>query len=129
MASDQGGPVVVNDTADNPGGGSPGDATHVLRALIEAAPERTCFGFVYDPAVAKQATKAGPEGQRSRFRLEGNTDELHGAPLKLDVYVKTLSDGRFVYTSPMLAGLVARYGPMARLQVGGRGGLDILVGS
>ena len=128
VAADRGGPVVINDTADNPGGGSPGDATHVLRALIEAAPERACFGFIYDPAVAKQATKAGP-GATISVLLGGKHDELHGAPLNLEVYVKTLSDGRFIHTSPMLAGLGARYGPMARLQVGGRGGLDILVGS
>ena len=128
IAQEQGGPVVVNDTADNPGGGTPGDATHVLRALIEAAPERACFGFIYDPDVARQAKQAGP-GSTIHVSLGGKHDDLHGDPLELDVYVKTLSDGRFVHTSPMLAGLVARYGTMARLQVDGRDGLDILVGS
>ncbi len=28
-----GGPVVINDTADNPGGGTPGDGTHLLAAM------------------------------------------------------------------------------------------------
>jgi microcystin degradation protein MlrC len=62
-------------------------------------------------------------------RLGGKHDEVHGAPLEVSVYVKTLSDGRFRHTSPMLAGVWANYGPMARLQVGGREGLDVLVGS
>jgi len=43
--------------------------------------------------------------------------------------VKTLSDGRFVHTSPMLAGVRANYGPMARLQIGTNRGVDVLVGS
>ncbi|MEZ5230385.1 MAG: M81 family metallopeptidase, partial [Acidimicrobiales bacterium] len=56
----KGGPVVVNDTADNPGGGTPGDATHVLRALVEANPARACFATIFDPMVAQQAHEAGP---------------------------------------------------------------------
>ena len=128
IIAERGGPVVVNDTADNTGGGSPGDATHVLRALLEADVERACFGFIYDPDVAQQAHRAGP-GSTIDVRLGGKHDELHGAPLELSVYVKTLSDGRFVYTSPMLAGVQANYGPMARLQIGGKGGVDVLVGS
>lgn len=128
VVSERGGPVVVNDTADNPGGGTPGDATHVLRALVESGAERACFGFVYDPDVAKQAHAAGP-GAVIDVRLGGKHDDLHGAPIETSAYVKCVTDGRFVYTSPMLAGVAANYGPMARLQIGGRGGLDVLVGS
>lgn len=128
VAKDRGGPVVVNDTSDNPGGGAPGDATHVLRTLIDSNPSRACFGFVYDPDVARQAHVAGP-GAMIDVSLGGKHDDLHGAPLDLEVYVKTTSDGRFVYTSPMLTGVPGDLGAMARLQVGGRGGLDILVGS
>ena len=32
------GPVVVNEYADNPGGGTPGDGTHLLRAVLDAQP-------------------------------------------------------------------------------------------
>ncbi len=126
VVADRGGPVVVNDTADNPGGGTPGDATHVLRALVDAAPERACFATIYDPAVASQAHDAGP-GTVIAVSLGGKHDDLHGSPLELDVYVKCVTDGRFVYTSPMVAGVVADYGRSARLQVGGRNGLDIIV--
>ncbi len=128
IVGERGGPVVINDTADNPGGGSPCDATHVLRALLDAGVGRACFGFIYDPEVAAQAHAAGP-GAVIDVRLGGKHDDLHGAPLELTTYVKTLSDGRFRHTSPMLAGLGANYGRMARLQVGGRGGIDVLVGS
>jgi len=128
VVAERGGPVVVNDTADNPGGGSPGDATHVLRALLELEGVRACFGFIYDPEVAQLAHRAGP-GSTIDVKLGGKHDDLHGSPLELSVYVKTLSDGRFVHTSPMLAGVRAKYGPMARLQVGGPGGIDVLVSS
>ncbi len=33
-AAADGRPVVVNETSDNPGGGTPGDATHVLQAMM-----------------------------------------------------------------------------------------------
>ncbi len=125
-ARTKGTPVVLNDTADNPGAGTPGDATHVLRALIEAAPERSCFGTIFDPAVARQAADAGV-GAAINVSLGGKHDQLHGDPLDLHVYVKCVTDGRFVYTSPMMAGVVADYGTSARLQVGGRDGLDIIV--
>jgi microcystin degradation protein MlrC len=128
IVQDRGGPVVVNDTADNPGGGSPGDATHVLRALIEAEVERACFGYIFDPAVAAQAHSAGT-GATIAVSLGGKHDQIHGEPLDLEVYVKSVTDGRFVHTSPMLAGVPGNYGPMARLQVGGMHGIDVLVGS
>lgn len=121
----EGGPIVINDTADNPGGGSPGDATHLLRAMIEADLQNACFGFIYDPAVAEQAHAAGV-GQTIRVSLGGKYDELHGAPLVLDAYVKCLTDGQFVYQAPMSRGAKVNFGKMARLQVGG---VDILVSS
>jgi microcystin degradation protein MlrC len=89
VVAERGGPVVINNTADNPGAGTPGagtpgDATHVLRALIEAAPERACFGFIYDPGVARQAHEAGA-GATIEVSLGGKHDEMHGAPLELQV--------------------------------------------
>jgi microcystin degradation protein MlrC len=123
------GPVVINDTADNCGGGSPGDATHVLRALIDAGlPGRTCFGFIFDPEVAAQAHAVGA-GATIEVSLGGKHDDLHGEPIRMSAYVKTTSDGRFTYVTPMLAGAKANLGAMARLQVGGPDGLDVLVGS
>jgi microcystin degradation protein MlrC len=128
IAADKGGPVVVNDTADNSGGGAPGDSTHVLRALLDAvagSDRRVVFGFLYDPEVAQAAHRAGV-GATIDVHLGGKHDDLHGAPLPLRAYVKCLTDGRFRYTTPMFGGMQASYGPMARLVVGSA---DILVGS
>jgi microcystin degradation protein MlrC len=121
----EGGPVVINDTADNAGGGAPADGTHVLRAMIEAGLDNTCFGFIYDPEVADQAHAAGV-GRIIDVGLGGKYDDFHGAPLELSLYVKCLSDGRFIQQSPMSKGARINFGRMARLQAGG---IDIVVSS
>jgi microcystin degradation protein MlrC len=116
------GPVVINDAADNPDGGAPGDATHLLRAMVEAKLERACFGFVYDPAVVQQAQAAGV-GATIDVSLGGKHDDIHGRPVELRAYVKCLTDGRFVLQA-MFAGLEVDLGPTCRLQADG---LDIIV--
>ncbi|MCP5024921.1 MAG: M81 family metallopeptidase [Actinomycetia bacterium] len=131
-AAAEGGPVVVNETSDNPGGGTPGDATHVLQAMIDMGLadelDRVAYGCIYDPAVAEQAHGAGT-GSTIQVRLGGKHDDLHGAPVETSAYVKTLTDGDFIYSSPMLAGTQSGWGPTARLQIGGRDGLDVIVTS
>jgi microcystin degradation protein MlrC len=118
-------PVVIAEVSDNPGGGAPGDGTHLLRALLEANPPRACFGFIFDPEVAAQAHAAGV-GSTIDVRLGGKSDDLHGAPVEARAYVKCLTDGRFVYTTPMGAGAQVDLGRMARLVLGN---VDVLVSS
>lgn len=120
----EGGPVVINETSDNPGGGSPGDGTHLLRAMVEAGLESACFGFMCDADAAAAAHRAGV-GATLDVALGGRYDDLHGAPLPVRGRVKSLTDGRFVLRA-MAAGLPADLGPMARLEVGG---IDVLVAS
>jgi microcystin degradation protein MlrC len=117
-------PVVINETSDNCGGGTPGDGTHLLRAMLEAGLDNACFGFIVDPVVAAQAHDAGV-GAQIDVSLGGRTDDLHGPPLQLNVYVKALHDGRCVMQA-MAKGSRINYGRLARLQVGG---MDIVVAS
>jgi microcystin degradation protein MlrC len=121
----EGGPVVINDTSDNPGGGAPGDSTHLLRAMVAAELKNACFGFVHDAETVAQAEKAGV-GATIKVRLGGKTDDMHGAPLGVDAYVKALTDGRFRYSTPMWRGVETDLGPMARLRIGD---IDVLVSS
>lgn len=118
-------PVVIHETSDNCGGGSPGDGTHLLRAMLDAGlGTDACFGFVVDAEVAAQAHQAGT-GSHIQVTLGGKTDDLHGPPLLLDAYVKALHDGRLVLQH-MFKGAPLNIGPMARLVVDG---LDIVVAS
>lgn len=121
----EGRPVIVHEGSDNPGGGGPGDGTHLLRAMIEADLDDACFGFIWDPEVAAQAHQAGP-GATIDITLGGKTEEIHGDPLNLTAYVKCVTDGQFTQQSPMGAGAHINLGKMARLVIGG---IDVIVGS
>jgi microcystin degradation protein MlrC len=118
-------PVIIAEVSDNSGGGAPADGTHLLRALLDANIPNTCFGFITDVEVAQQAHEAGT-GATIAIRLGGKTDGLHGEPIETTAYVKSLSDGRFRYTTPMGAGREEHLGPMARLIIGN---VDVLVAS
>jgi microcystin degradation protein MlrC len=118
-------PVLLSDIGDNPGGGSPGDGTHVLRALLEAGPIDACFGVIYDPAAVQQAVQAGP-GALITVELGGHHDELHGQPIRVEASVRALTDGKFVLRRGMGAGDPQDLGLTALLTIGG---VDVIVTS
>ena len=120
------GPVVINESSDNPGGGAPGDGTHLLRELLKRNIPGSAFGHILDPQVAKQAAEAGI-GATISCVLGGKTDKLHGEPVVIEkAYVKALSDGKFINRSPMGHGQTINHGLTARLQVGN---VDVVVTS
>ena len=109
--------VLINEGSDNPGGGTPGDGTHLLRELIKRDVP-SAFGFIYDPEVALLASKAGV-GSTISCLLGGKTDDLHGDPIELtNAYVKCISDGKFVRKSVMGRGIRSSLGLTACLEVG-----------
>jgi microcystin degradation protein MlrC len=116
---------VINESSDNTGGGAPGDGTHLLREMLRRNIPGSAMGYIYDPEVAQQAATAGV-GATIHCRLGGKTDPLHGQPLALEAYVKTISDGTFINYSPMGGGNTSRIGLCACLQVGN---VSIVVGS
>jgi microcystin degradation protein MlrC len=117
--------VILHEMSDNPGGGAPGDGTHLLRAMVAAELEDACFAVLADPEAVDAAHRAGV-GATLPLRLGGKTDHLHGAPIDADVYVKCLTDGRFTVRSPMGGGRSADLGRMARICIGG---IDVLLAS
>lgn len=131
-----GGPVVINDMSDNPGGGGAGDSTGLLGPMLEIAAEikanaaaeglqTAAFGFMYDPEVAELAHQAGV-GATIQCQLGAKTDDRHGKPLAVTAYVKCLTDGQFIQTSPMGRGVQVNLGKMARLVIDG---VDVLISS
>jgi len=119
------GPVLIHESSDNPGGGAPGDSTHLLRELLRRDIP-SAFGYIYDPEVAQQAAKAGV-GATISCRLGAKTDKLHGEPIELEAaYVKSINDGDFILKSPMSRGALKRMGLTAHLVVGN---VHIVVGS
>ena len=116
-------PVVMNETSDNPGGGAPGDGSRLLKPLLELDVPSTCFGYICDPEVARLAHSAGT-GATIRIMLGGKVDSLHGEPVCVEAYVKCLTDGRFIQSSPMGAGTRIDLGPSCRLVIGS---VDVIV--
>ena len=82
----EGGPVVLSDGADNPGGGAASDATFILQRLIERGIGNVAIGPFWDPIAARIAIEAG-EGARLPLRIGGKVGPLSGAPLDLDGHV------------------------------------------
>ena len=109
-------PVVICDPQDNPGAGAPGDATGLLRALIEHPTEAASLGMFWDPDAAAAAHVAGV-GATLDLTLGGRFPESGGPGLKVRATVEALSDGVFRYTGPMFGGAQAHLGPMARLKI------------
>ncbi|WP_298069747.1 M81 family metallopeptidase [uncultured Mailhella sp.] len=110
--------VVINDAADNPGGGCPCDGTWLLQELLRRDVPRSILGYLHDPEMAEKAHAAGVGGTVSGL-LGGKTDQIHGAPVEIrDALVCALSDGKAVCVSPMMQGAAFNYGKTARLRIG-----------
>ena len=84
-----GGPAVLADGADNPGGGAASDSTFILRRLTERKIENVALGPVWDPIAVRIAFDAG-EGARLPLRIGGKIGPLSGDPIDLDCTVKAL---------------------------------------
>jgi len=110
------GPILINDSADNPGSGAPGDGTYLLRELIERNVP-TAYSYIYDPEVVQQGIEAGL-GAKISCRLGGKTDDLHGEPIEVEGIVRCISDGGFVRQSIISFGSYNCIGPAICLQVG-----------
>ena len=87
------GPVCLLDMGDNVGGGSPGDGTVLLHALVKHKVAKA-FISIYDPAAVQAAAQAGV-GSTVEMQIGGKVDALHGEPLKAKVRVRGMYDGRF----------------------------------
>lgn len=85
----QGGPVVIADGADNPGGGAASDSTFILRRMVERGITNAAVGPLWDPMAVRVAFDAG-RGARLALRVGGKISPLSGDPLDLEVAVKAL---------------------------------------
>jgi microcystin degradation protein MlrC len=124
IASD-GRPMVLADFSDNPGGGSYGDSTALLRAMVEARVENAAFATIADPEVAGIAHRAG-RGAEIRVLLGGKHDPQLSPGLDVVARVVSLSDGSLVYEGPMQRGLAVSMGPTAVLRIAG---VEVVVAS
>ncbi len=110
-------PVILVDVADNIGGGSPGDATVLLRELLRAeAPSAAVV--ITDPEAARAAAACGVGGRFSGM-VGGKTDRLHGAPVAVDGIVSMVREISYRRDEEWMTGQVSNQGLTARISVGG----------
>ena len=112
------GPVILADGSDNPGGGAPADGTVILEELIKHKMTDTVIGVMADTEAVAQAHRAGV-GKTVSMLIGGKTDDQHGKPIRVDVYVRLLGDGEFAFWGKMDHGMRGHLGRMAVLVVGG----------
>jgi microcystin degradation protein MlrC len=117
------GPVVLAETSDNPGGGSSGDATHLLKKLIEVKATDVGFAVIVDPIAVSQAAQAGV-GAVIDVRLGGKSEAIHGEPVEARAVVRNITDGFYRNQGPMDNGLLIDAGQTAVL---GIDGIDVVV--
>lgn len=84
------GPVVLADVADNAGGGAPGDATFLLRAIRARGITNAVVGIFWDPMAMRIFREVG-EGATLDVRLGGKHGPMSGDPLDLRVTVRKLA--------------------------------------
>ena len=81
-----GGPVVLADVWDNPGGGTAGDATTVLKRFIERGIGDVAFGTIWDPMAVRLCMAAG-EGAVMPLRFGGKAAPHSGQPVDAEVTI------------------------------------------
>lgn len=115
-------PVILVDVADNIGGGSPGDGTVLLQALLDAHAQKTVVTIADAEAVA-QAIDAGID-QTLTLNVGGKTDAMHSAPVEVRGRVRLISSGDYVHKGSYMTGTVMQMGHTVVLDCDG---LDLVL--
>jgi microcystin degradation protein MlrC len=91
QAAASAGRVVLADTADNPGGGAPGDNVTLLRAMLARGVTQAVFGAIWDPMSVRVCVEAGV-GAHFALRLGGKCGAASGDPLDVLVTVRAIRE-------------------------------------
>jgi microcystin degradation protein MlrC len=81
-----GGPVVLADRWDNPGGGVAGDSTFLIHELLKHPTVPAAAGALWDPVAVQFCRAAGP-GARLALRIGGKVAASSGPPVDAEVEV------------------------------------------
>ncbi|GIV76679.1 MAG: microcystinase C [Litorilinea sp.] len=117
-----GGPYILVDSADNIGGGTPGDGTDALRAMLAHDVQEGTI-VLADPEAVATCWEAG-EGAQVSLSVGGKVDRWHGQPVAVQGEVRRLSPGTFTCELPdnhfaSFFGNVIQMGRTVWLRVGG----------
>lgn len=101
---------LMADVSDNPGSGHYGDATDLLKAMIDCDLQDAVFYAIYDPKAVKRGVEIGV-GNVGTIKLGGRHDaSAGGGPLSLTGEVMTLTNGKFQAFGVMCGGVTMNMG-------------------
>ncbi len=116
-----GGPIILVDHADNTASGGTQDVMVLVKEVIERGFEDVAAGPIWDPDAVAALVKAGV-GATATVRVGGRTDMptigKKGEPLELTGRVRTITDGTWKVTGPMMTGVMMNIGRTAVLDTG-----------
>lgn len=92
------GPIILVDSADNIGGGTPGDGAEALRAMLDLGVQEGTIVLADAEAVA--TCWAVGQGAEVSLSVGGKTDQWHGQPVAVTGVVRALSNGIFECEKP-----------------------------
>jgi microcystin degradation protein MlrC len=93
-AATKGGPVVLAESADSTGSGSPGDSTGLLKHLLNSHLTGPAAIFLVDPEAVARLKEAGV-GSTVTLAIGGKLDPQHSQPVTVTGRVHLISDGRW----------------------------------
>lgn len=113
-------PVVIADMWDNPGGGTAGDATVVLKEMMARGATGVAVGTIWDPIAVQLCFVAG-EGAQMHLRFGAKSAPLTGEPCDALIRVVSLAaDAEMKFGES-----VVPFGPAARVALLDDAGRDI----
>lgn len=119
-------PVIFSDAGDNPGGGGLGTTTWLLEALVAAGARGVLFGSFCDPALAAEGHALGVDKRFTAvFNREGESE--FSRRFSAEARVIALGDGRVVGRRGLYAGRAMNLGLTCALEIGGEGGIVVVV--
>lgn len=89
IPNDGDGPLVLADSADNPGGGAPGDCTSIIHTLLAHGVEDIAVGPFWDPMAVQTAFAFG-QGAKVAMRVGGKASQFSGVPLDREFEIVAL---------------------------------------
>ncbi len=111
--------VVINEASDNPGGGAPGDGTHLLREMIKRNIPGTIMGPLTDKEAVKYLFDNHKVGDIVSIAVGGKVDPINGEPMMLEnAEIINFSNGKFISAAPINFGACMEYGNTVRLRQG-----------
>lgn len=91
-------PIIISDSADGTGAGSPGDSNFVLKKLLElnVQKELSCLLCIVDKPAVEIAIESGI-GSSVNLNIGHSIDKKHGKPISIKGEVSRIGDGKFSF--------------------------------